>query len=430
MPKTINIPYNFTPRQYQLDFLSAPQRFKIAVWHRRAGKSKAVLNGQIARAITTPGIYYYFLPTYRQAKSVIWDALIKEHLPLDSRIVTKLNASELAVYFSNGSILRFAGTEDPDLHRGINPIDVIFDEYSEMNPEIWEAVIKPVLSENHGTATFIFTPKGKNHSWKLVAAANENPASWYVSIKTVDDTKGIDDDEIEEMRKTMPQALFLQEIYCDFQDNAGAVFRRVRANVYNGYERDAIPGHVYRIGIDLAKYNDFTVLTPFDESTFKVLMPDRFNQVDWNVQEARIRAMAYKFGLAQLMIDRTGVGDSVVDRLENDGMNIGEEGRVVFSQKTKNDLIMNLATLLENDKIKLPDFEPMLVELEAMQYELPKDGKGKMKIVTPKGMHDDCVMSLALAVYGVREPLGVIDVATASQHSSASSLGEGVYEAI
>lgn len=424
----ITIPYNFAPREYQDDFLRDNHRFKIAVWHRRGGKSKTVLNGQIEKALMYPGVYYYFLPTYRQAKSVVWDALIKEHLPMDKRVVSKVNASELAVYFTNGSILRFAGTEDPDLHRGINPIDVVFDEYSEMDPTIWEAVIQPVLAENHGTATFIFTPKGKNHSWKLVQEARNNPDRWLVSIKTVDDTKGIDDDELERVKVSTPQALFNQEYFCEFSENAGSFFRRIKENTYNA---DGTPerGHLYQIGIDLAKYNDWTVLTPFDLNTFKVKRLDRFNQVDWPLQEAKITAYAAKYYDAQLMMDRTGVGDSVIDHLENQGLNIGEEGRFVFNQKSKRDLLSHLAILLENDRIKIPNDEGLITELESMQCELTD--KGALKIVTPRNMTDDRVMSLALAVWNCPvEPLGIKNLNIMPSEAQVSQNTTSLYDAI
>ena len=131
------------------------------------------------RALEVKGIYYYFLPTYRQAKAVIWDALVSEYIPKE--VIESKNESELTIKYKNGSIQRFCGCEDIDKHRGINPIDVVFDEYSEIKEEMWTAIIQPVLRENHGSATFIFTPKGKNHSWKLLQMAKENDDWLYTT---------------------------------------------------------------------------------------------------------------------------------------------------------------------------------------------------------------------------------------------------------
>lgn len=64
----------------------------------------------------------------------------------------------------------------------------MFDEFSEINPEMWTGIVQPVLRENHGTATFIFTPKGKNHSWEILEYGKQNPGQWFTSLKTVDDT--------------------------------------------------------------------------------------------------------------------------------------------------------------------------------------------------------------------------------------------------
>ena len=400
MSKEITLPYNYTPRGYQLELLAAPQRFKIAVIHRRGGKSLTVFNEQVRKTQEKKGIYYYILPTYKQAKAVIWDEMVKLYVPKE--IVQKMNESELAIYYKNGSIQRFIGCDDINKHRGINPIDVVFDEYSEINSEMWTAVIQPVLRENHGTATFIYTPKGKNHSWELLQVAKNNPNTWFWTVKSVDDTGGLTDEEINEARSQTPEALFNQEYMCNFQDNAGAFFRRIRHNLY---EADDVADtmHFYNLGVDLAKYQDFSVITPFDLYTFKAKKQERFNQIDWNLQKAIIESNARKYNNAQLKIDRTGVGDPVVEDLERRGLNIGDDGAIVFSTRSRRELLDNLALLLEQDKIKIPNDEGLISELEAFQYTLTD--KGKIEVKTRKGFHDDRVMSLALAVHGVDIPI-------------------------
>lgn len=385
-----------------MEFLRAPQRFKIAVLHRRAGKSKTALNQQVQRSQLKKGIYYYFLPTYRQAKSVAWDSLVKEHIPRE--IVDKINDSELAVYFKNGSILRFVGCEDIDKHRGTNPIDVVFDEYSEMKEEIWTAIIQPVLRENKGTATFIFTPKGKNHAWKLIQMARDNPDEWYVQIRGVSDTKVFDEDELAEIKRNTPQALFAQEYECEFVEGAGQFFRRITNNVYDK-EKDLPEQGDFQLGVDLAKYQDWTVITPFNLNFFVAYPQERFNQVDWNLQKAKIEASARRYNDALIWPDSTGVGDPVVEDLKSRGLRIGgEEGKgFKFTEVSRQNLLNNLAILLEQDKIKIPDDEGLISELEAFRYTLSE--QGKIKVTVPDGMHDDRVMSLALSVWGVREPI-------------------------
>jgi hypothetical protein len=403
---SITIPYNFKPRDYQLEFLSAPQRFKIGVMHRRAGKSKMALNGQIAKTQLTKGIYYVFAPTYRQAKQIYFDSLVKEHVPRE--IVDKINDSELAIYYKNGSIQRFAGCEDVDKHRGINPIDVVFDEFSEEPPAIWEAVIQPVLRENKGTATFIFTPKGKNHSWKLVQMARDNPAEWFVSIKTVADTGTFTQEELAEIKRNTPQALYEQEYSCSFIEGAGQFFRRIKNNLYP-HDKPLPEQGDFQLGVDLAKYQDWTVITPFNLNFFVAYPQDRFNQVDWNLQKARIESAARRYSsvdsreTALIWPDSTGLGDPIVEDLKARGLRIGgEDGKgFKFTEQSRTNLLNNLAILLEQDKIKIPDDEGLIGELEAFSYQLTD--RGKVKIGVPEGMHDDRVMSLALSVWGVSE---------------------------
>jgi len=388
------------PRSYQMELIQAPQRFKIAVWHRRSGKSKTVLNEQIRRALLKKGVYYYVLPTYRMVKTNIWDTLVSQHVP--EEVILRKNSSDLTIYYKNGSIQRFVGCEDIDKHRGNNACDVVFDEYSEIAEEMWTAIMQPVLRENKGTATFIYTPKGKNHSWKLLQMAKEDPEEWFWSVKSVEDTDSIDEKEIEKIRRNTPLALFQQEYQCAFLEGASQFFRRIKDCLYNQSVPLPIDGY-FQLGVDLAKYNDWTVITPFNLNTFTVYPQDRFNQVDWKTQESRIEAAARRFNNAKIYIDATGVGDPIVDALSHKNLDISDDTAIKFTEKTRWDLLKNLAILLENGKIKLPNDDGLVAELESFRYELNE--ANKVKLTVPKNMHDDRVMSLALAVFNVKEPM-------------------------
>lgn len=404
---TITIPHNLKLQRsrdgYVLEYLGSKKRFSILVWHRRAKKSRSALNKQIIKIIERkdPGVCYYVLPTYRQAKQVIWDALINDHVPPE--IITKKNDSELAIYYKNGVIQRFIGAEDYDKHRGTNPFDVVFDEFSEEPEEIWTAIFQPVLMENGGTATFVFTPKGKNHSWKLLQMAKENPL-WFWSVKGVKDTNVFTEEELNEIKRNTPQSLYAQEYEVEFVDGAGQFFRRIRKNTYDHLSKELTTQGDFQIGVDLAKYQDWTVITPFNLNHFIVYPQDRFNQIDWNLQKARIEVSALRFSDALIWPDSTGVGDPVVEDLKNRGLRIGNEGvGFKFNENSRTQLLNNLAILLEQDKIKIPNDEGLISELESFRYELNESGKIKIAVIS--GMTDDRVMSLALSVWGVKEPV-------------------------
>lgn len=340
------------------------------------------------------------MPTYKMVKQNIWDTLVMEHVP--EEVILRKNNSDLTIYYKNGSIQRFVGCDDIDKHRGNNAFDVVFDEYSEMNEEVWTAVFQPVLRENGGTATFIFTPKGKNHSWKLLQIAKEDKEEWYWSVKSIDDTDSFSENEIEKIKRNTPLALFQQEYECAFLDGASQFFRDVKSLTYD--MRMSLPQDGYfQMGVDLAKYNDWTVVTPFNLNTFVAYPQDRFNMVDWKTQEGRIEAAARRYNNAKIYIDATGVGDPVVDALQQKGLNISDDSAIKFTEKTRWDLLRNLSILMDNKKIKIPNDEGLISELESFRYEL--NDAGKVKLTVPSNMHDDRVMSLALAVFNVKEPM-------------------------
>ena len=158
----------------------------------------------------------------------------------------------------------------------------------------------------------------------------------------------------------------------------------------------------FQIGVDLAKYNDWTVITPFNLNTFRIYPQDRFNQIDWNLQKARIQVAYGKYqGDKAVCIDATGVGDPIVEDLKKE-VNIPEtpfNHAFKFTAQSRADLLKHLAILLEQDKIKIPNDEGLIGELEAFRYEMSENGNLKVRV--PDNMTDDRVMSLALACWGV-----------------------------
>jgi phage FluMu gp28-like protein len=179
----------------------------------------------------------------------------------------------------------------------------------------------------------------------------------------------------------------------------------VDQNLWDGKE-DIKDGELFQLGVDLAKYQDWTVLTPFSLHTFKAHQQDRFNQVDWNLQKAKIEAAARRLNDAKVVVDSTGVGDPIAEDLERTGLEVES---FKFTEISRKQLLDNLAILLEQDKIKIPNDEGLISELKSMTYRLviTATGKSKLSVQVPEGMTDDRIISLALAVWGVDEPISL-----------------------
>lgn len=407
----ITIPYKYTPRPYQVPFLRAMDSGKkraAVVWHRRSGKDKTFLNFVVKKMMERVGSYYYLFPTKEQAKKVIWEGIDKDGMPfLDhfpKELIENRNDTEKKIKLKNGSIFQIGGTDDFDALMGTNPIGIVFSEFSLQNPKAWN-FFRPILSENDGWAVFNFTPRGMNHAHAVLMIAQQNPDTWFSEVLTVDDTKAISQEAIEAERKEgMPEDLVQQEYYCKFLDGAGQFFRRIRQNTYP-IDRELPEQGDFQLGVDLAKHQDWTVITPFNTNHFIAYPQDRFNQVDWNLQKAKVEAAARRYGDALIWPDATGVGDPIVEDLKARGLRIGGENSegFKFTEISRQNLLNNLAILLEQDKIKIPDDEGLIGELESFRYELTD--RGKIKVTVPDGLTDDRVMSLALSVWGVREPI-------------------------
>jgi len=404
---TTKLPYSFTPRDYQIPFLRALDngiKRAVLVWHRRSGKDKTAFAALPKEAFKRKGTYFYLAPTYTQGKKIIWDGIDKNgfrflhHVP-KQLIKGKPNETEMKIDLVNGSVIQVIGTDKIDSIVGTNPLGCVFTEYSLQNPKAWD-LIRPILAENGGWAVFIYTPRGMNHGYKILQQAKDNP-KWFTQILTVDDTKAIPKEVLEEERRDMPADLYEQEYNCKFIEGASQFFKRIDENTWNG-DLQPNPGHLYQVGVDLAKYQDFTVITPFDKTTFQVGKQERFNQMDFNLQKARIEAVVRRFD-ANLCIDSTGIGDPVVEDLGRTGISIYPEGGFKFSATSRMNLLNNLAILLAQDKIKIPNDEGLIEELKAFQYTTTPTGVRKVSV--PAGIHDDRVMSLALAVYNAKVPI-------------------------
>ena len=206
---------DYQPRDVFLPFHERTQRWAVIVAHRRCGKTVACINDLIYKAIMEgkqDARYAYLAPYYAQAKSIAFDYLMKFSEPVRANH----NVSELWVELINGARIRLFGADNPDALRGLYLDGVVLDEYADMKPSTWGAVLRPLLSDRQGWATFIGTPKGHNAFWDVYHNATKND-NWYAKTLRASQTGLLPDSELKDAAKSMSEDQYLQEFECDFE---------------------------------------------------------------------------------------------------------------------------------------------------------------------------------------------------------------------
>jgi len=153
-----------------------------------------------------------------------------------------------------------------------------------------------------------------------------------------------------------------------------------------------LPNRRYAMGVDLAKDTDYTVITILDitEKPYELVYFDRFNRMPYKYVTKKVRELYERFNYPKILIDQQGVGNAVIEDVED----IAEGFK--FSNESKLNLISELMMALDHDRIRYPYIAEMINELKYFRYVRTRT---TYRMEAPHGMHDDCVISLALAVY-------------------------------
>jgi len=333
----IQIPFNFTPRPYQLPLLRAMDngiKRAVLIAHRRSGKDKTLINLTVKKMLERVGTYFYFFPTYAQGKKILWDGMDKtgfkflDHIPVAIR--KRTNNTDMLIELFNGSIFQIVGTDNIDSIVGTNTIGCVFSEYALQNPAAWD-FMRPILRENGGWAVFNYTPRGNNHGKKLYDMARNNP-DWFCSLLTINDTKDIDGNRIitdadieKERRSGMSEELIQQEYYCSFEAAIeGAYYAKEITNMRNSgricnvpYDSSMPVFSVWDLGI-----NDTMAIGFFQRTTTELRMIDFYenknNGIDHYVKVLKDKPYVYSkhFAPHDIKVRELSDGKSRLEKAE------------------------------------------------------------------------------------------------------------------
>jgi phage FluMu gp28-like protein len=307
------------------------------------------------------------------------------------------------VSFENGSRIIALPCSEHRL-RGYTANMVICDEASWVSEKVILDVLFPMLTTTQGYAIFLSTPWDKNH---FFYRAFVNPAYSVHRVKS-EECPLITKEFLEEMRQNMTHEAYLMEYEAEFVEALNSYFpqslirsgvelaQKLGAEFYPSLEVSFPSGDFYA-GVDFGKLQDYSVLAVIkrEDEILKLVYVHQFPlETPYTQVIGHLVRANQKFQFRSVLVDQTGVGEPVLEEMQNQGLR-NVEG-VKFTVQTKEELLTSLKIAMEQNRLAIPYHRQLCQQINEQQYEYSKSGHLQFK--HPENSHDDMLWALALAV--------------------------------
>jgi phage terminase large subunit-like protein len=352
-----------------------------------------VLGGALSLATASQGgKVAWIVPTYKNGRS-LWRWAEIAVSPVKKAKQASVNKSERTIDFENGGFFGIYSADNEDAIRGESFNLAILDEAARISETAWTDAIQPTLADVDGDAILISTPRGRNWFWREYQHGlndGKYQASW-TAPSSANPSQFIRR-AASRAKERVNELTYRQEWLAEFVDAEGLVFRRVQEAACLQALPGPQDGRQYIAGVDVASSVDYTVVTVLDVMSKEMVYMDRFNRVDYNVLIDRLAALNTRWNIGTMKVEANSIGQPVIDQLIARGVQV-----IPFTttSATKQTIIQNLQAAFEHGEIKILDDQVLVGEL--LSFESKRNASGSFSYSAPDGMHDDCVMSLAIA---------------------------------
>lgn len=282
--------------------------------------------------------------------------------------------------------------------RGRKTNFILLTEAAFVDDEIFNSVILPMRLDTNAKIYLESTPYGRNYFFNLYQDAQSDTTGYYKYFHaTVYDNPFLNREEIEKQKAKIPDYIWRQEYMGEFIDDSTAVFPwRVLKNVLEDYEPSGYRhNHEYVIGLDIAQVNDYNVFIVLDITNRPYTIAEivRFNNTTYEYVVDVANRLSAKYN-AIVYVDATTVGRPVAEKIK-------DAEPITLTSKSKIDIIDNLVLTMERKDIILPYKDDVLIT--ELKYYRKEQLAHTIKMGSEsKEVHDDTIIALALACWGVR----------------------------
>ena len=265
---TINFDISLSKSQQEVYDLVQDKKYKYitVVFSRQSGKTVLMLVLCIQWMFQKNMSIAYICRNFVLSKR-LYKELIKI---LPKEIIKSANGTDLSIESIYGSTLNFYSAEQGASLRGQTFNYMICDEFAFHKMEqpdgthLWNDILSPTLKARGKKCIFVSTPLGKNNIfYEMYQRGLSDEFPKYASIlKTIYDDGFIKNDEIEEIKKSIPELSFQQEYMCEWIDDGLSFFQ----GFSECFDIDKISNGKCWIGIDCSgDGTDATVCSKINE---------------------------------------------------------------------------------------------------------------------------------------------------------------------
>jgi phage FluMu gp28-like protein len=408
------------PHPAQIEMMRGVKKLTVACCGRQLGKSIWLGWYIVWFACVHPNREIYIIaPSVDQSRIIFHEVARQFQTPiLKNLLVGKIKEYPFPqINLSNGSRIHGRGANNPQFIRG-KPIHLAaLDESAFFKDRTIATVIEPMFTvtgqSEDSALIMISTPFGLGDFYEYAQKAQkqkEQGKSAAFFHFTSYDNPFADKEYLDEVRDTYGEdsLIYRSEYLAEFVDGELAVFpwSSIKWAVDNHPFEEAHvgpkQGHRYVQGVDLANIRDYfvaSVLDITDPSLVSLVRYDRAQKLGYTRYKSIVRSNYKSYNCAKTLIDATSLGESVAEDLRD----VAAEG-YKLSNQSKYEIIQELARMLSEHRLTIPNDRIIIDELRYFTYFLTPSKNLKME--ASKG-HDDIVMSLALAAHLAYTPSSV-----------------------
>ena len=318
---------------------------------------------------------------------------------LPSNIVKSANGTDLAIESVYGATLNFYSAEQGASLRGQTFNYMICDEFAFHKMEqpdgthLWNDILSPTLKARGRKCIFVSTPLGKNNIfYEMFQRGLSDEFPKYASIlKTIYDDGFITEDEIEEIKRSIPELSFKQEYMCEWLEDGLSFFQ----GYSDCFDIDKYSGNKSWIGIDCSGDGQDSTICAKISDNGAVELFEAVGTLDMKYRQ--IADFINMVNPVAVYGEINGLGAPMLNEIKRYVRNKSKLYDWTTSNSSKEEIISNLAVEIANKGIHFLKNDMKLYN-ELGNFVVTVSKSRKLTFAARGNGHDDRVMATAIAL--------------------------------